>query len=174
METRRLLLRALTLSDATSLSTLMTPAVSRWLTNFPTPFPQQDAEARIQRILNAETRGHAFVRALTQHADTTLMGWFGLYLDSRTSHGVLGYWLGTPYHRQGYMREAAPFILHAAQTKLGIKTTEAFIHPTNTPSLALARSLGLHITGERSLHAPARNTHETCLHLSTQTPHVAR
>lgn len=54
----------------------------------------------------------------------------------------LGYWVGAPYTRRGYMTEALPLALSHAFLALGLHRVEANIMPTNRPSLALVRRPG--------------------------------
>jgi RimJ/RimL family protein N-acetyltransferase len=107
LDTDRLCLRSLTLDDASAIAVLMTPAVSRWLSNFPSPFDHDQAEDRVRRILAAEAEERACVLAFERRNDSRFMGWFGVYRGSDAGTGVLGYWLGEPFHRSGYMAEGA-------------------------------------------------------------------
>jgi ribosomal-protein-alanine N-acetyltransferase len=51
----------------------------------------------------------------------------------------LGYWIGAPYAKQGYMTEALQLALSHAFQALGLHRVEANIMPTNRPSLALVK-----------------------------------
>ena len=55
----------------------------------------------------------------------------------------LGYWIGAPYARQGYMTEA----LHHAFTTLGLHRVEANIIPINRASIALVKRAGFRREG---------------------------
>jgi [ribosomal protein S5]-alanine N-acetyltransferase len=59
----------------------------------------------------------------------------------------LGYWIGAPYAKQGYMTEALPLALGHAFQVLGLHRVEANIVPTNRPSLALVRRAGFRREG---------------------------
>lgn len=167
LTTRRLNLRSLKLSDAADVSALMTPKVSRWLTNFPTPFSTTDAASRIRRIGEAEAAGRACVFGFERMEDRAFVGWFGVYLNATRSFGVLGYWLGEKYQGAGFMREGAPVALAVAKKRLNIIALQAFIHPDNLPSLALAQSLGLAAVGEKMVYASARDQDELCTRVAT-------
>lgn len=54
----------------------------------------------------------------------------------------LGYQVGAPYARQGYMGEALTLALTRAFGKLGLHRLEANIQPDNVASIALVRGLG--------------------------------
>jgi [ribosomal protein S5]-alanine N-acetyltransferase len=59
----------------------------------------------------------------------------------------LGYWIGAPYAKQGYMTEALPLALSHAFQALGLHRVEANIMPTNRPSLALVKRAGFRCEG---------------------------
>jgi ribosomal-protein-alanine N-acetyltransferase len=59
----------------------------------------------------------------------------------------LGYWIGAPFARQGYMREGLEPVLKAAFGILKLHRVEANIQPENIPSRALAIALGFHLEG---------------------------
>jgi ribosomal-protein-alanine N-acetyltransferase len=59
----------------------------------------------------------------------------------------LGYWIGAPYARQGYMTEALRLALHHAYTTLGLHRVEANIMPINRASIALVKRAGFRREG---------------------------
>jgi ribosomal-protein-alanine N-acetyltransferase len=59
----------------------------------------------------------------------------------------LGYWIGAPYAKQGYLTEALPLALSHAFHALGLHRVEANIMPTNRPSLALVKRAGFRREG---------------------------
>ena len=59
----------------------------------------------------------------------------------------LGYWIGAPYARQGYMREGLALVVAHAFEELGLHRLEANIQPTNAASIALVSSLGFQLEG---------------------------
>jgi len=54
----------------------------------------------------------------------------------------LGYYIGEPYARRGYMTEALTLALRDAFTRRGLHRVEANIQPGNEASLALVSQLG--------------------------------
>ena len=170
METARIRLRSLGLADACAVSELMTPGVSRWLTNFPVPLTQGQAEQRIKRILSAEAAAKACVLAFEQKNSSEFMGWFAVYVDQENSCGVLGYWLGEAFQRLGLMSEGALLALSLAKDRLRVERIEAYIHPDNKGSLSIASALGLAVSGSKLVYASARDREELCLHLTTDQP----
>jgi ribosomal-protein-alanine N-acetyltransferase len=59
----------------------------------------------------------------------------------------LGYWIGAPYARQGYMTEALRLALRHAFTTLGLHRVEANIMPVNRASIALVKRAGFRREG---------------------------
>ncbi len=61
--------------------------------------------------------------------------------------GTTGYWIGQPYARQGYMREALTAVVHYAFHTLDLSRIEAGCLPENTPSRKLLESCGYKYEG---------------------------
>lgn len=59
----------------------------------------------------------------------------------------LGYWIGAPYARQGYMTEALQLALRHAFTTLRLHRVEANIMPINRASIALVKRAGFRREG---------------------------
>ncbi len=86
---------------------------------------------------------------LFRRSDEAILGGIGL---SHVRRGVaetasLGYWIGEPYARQGYMTEALRLMLDFAFQKLRLHRVEAACLPTNLPSRALLRKVGFREEG---------------------------
>lgn len=78
------------------------------------------------------------------HSDETLVGGVGL---SNIRRGVaetasLGYWIGEPFARRGFMTAALPLVLDFAFRRLGLHRVEAACLPSNVPSRALLLRTG--------------------------------
>jgi [ribosomal protein S5]-alanine N-acetyltransferase len=81
--------------------------------------------------------------------DDTLVGGIGL---SNVRRGVsetasLGYWVGEPVARQGYMTAALPLVLDFSFDRLRLHRVEAACLPTNIPSRSLLARAGFHQEG---------------------------
>ncbi len=61
--------------------------------------------------------------------------------------GTTGYWIGAPFARQGYMREAIRALVHHAFTAMDLSRIEAGCLPENTPSRRLLESCGYKYEG---------------------------
>lgn len=61
--------------------------------------------------------------------------------------GTLGYWMGQPFQRQGYMREALSAMVHHAWHVLDISRLEAACLPENAPSRGVLEACGFKYEG---------------------------
>lgn len=81
--------------------------------------------------------------------DETMIGGIGL---SNIRRGVsetasLGYWVGQPFARQGYMTAVLPLVVDFAFERLGLHRLEAACLPTNIPSRSLLARTGFQQEG---------------------------
>jgi ribosomal-protein-alanine N-acetyltransferase len=82
-------------------------------------------------------------------SDDVLVGGVGL---SNVRRGVaetasLGYWVGEPFARQGYMTAALPLVLDFAFDRLRLHRVEAACLPTNVPSRSVLLRTGFRQEG---------------------------
>ncbi|SMY06570.1 GNAT family N-acetyltransferase [Flavimaricola marinus] len=86
---------------------------------------------------------------LIRRSDTALLG--AITLDNirrgPAQAGTTGYWVGQPFARQGYMREAIEALVHYAFTTLDLSRIEAGCLPENTPSRRLLEQCGYKYEG---------------------------
>lgn len=61
--------------------------------------------------------------------------------------GTLGYWVGAPYARQGYMREAIGAVVHHAFTAMDLSRIEAACLPENVASRGVLERAGFKYEG---------------------------
>ncbi|SEV90144.1 ribosomal-protein-alanine N-acetyltransferase [Cognatiyoonia koreensis] len=61
--------------------------------------------------------------------------------------GTTGYWIGEPFARHGYMREAIEAVVHHAFNTLDLSRIEAGCLPENTPSRRLLEQCGYKYEG---------------------------
>ncbi len=69
----------------------------------------------------------------------------------------LGYWVGEPFARQGYMSCAMPALLKEAFGVIGLHRVEANIQPENGASIALVRKCGFQLEGFSRRYLKIRN-----------------
>ncbi|WP_373354224.1 GNAT family N-acetyltransferase [Pseudoroseicyclus sp. CXY001] len=99
-----------------------------------------------QRSIN---QGSALPLFLIRREDDALLG--AITLDNirrgPAQAGTTGYWIGEPYQRQGYMREAIRALVHHAFSVLDLSRIEAGCLPENAPSRGLLESCGYKYEG---------------------------
>ena len=93
--------------------------------------------------------GSAVPLFLIRRSDDMLLG--AITLDNirrgPAQAGTLGYWVGAPHARQGYMREAIVALVHHAFTALDLSRLEAACLPENAASRGLLERAGFKYEG---------------------------
>lgn len=104
---------------------------------------------RVYWAQRALTSGSAMPLFLIRSDDEALLG--AITLDNirrgPAQAGTLGYWVGTPFARQGYMREAILSVTHHAFEKLDLSRVEAACLPENTASRGCLEKCGFKYEG---------------------------
>ncbi|MGQ0567385.1 MAG: GNAT family N-acetyltransferase [Gemmobacter sp.] len=104
---------------------------------------------RVYWAARAETQGTALPLMLIRRQDQALLG--AITLDNirrgPSQAGTLGYWIGGPHARQGYMREAILSLVHHAFTQLDLSRIEAACLPENAASRGLLEDCGFKYEG---------------------------
>ncbi|MCB1358418.1 MAG: GNAT family N-acetyltransferase [Maritimibacter sp.] len=95
------------------------------------------------------TQGTALPLFLVRRGDGAVLG--ALTVDhirrGPAQAGTTGYWVGAPYARQGYMREALAAVVHYAFTELDLSRLEAGCLPENAASRGLLEKVGYKYEG---------------------------
>lgn len=93
--------------------------------------------------------GSAVPLFLIRRTDDALVG--AITLDNirrgPAQAGTLGYWIGAPFQRQGYMLEAIQAVAHYAFRDLDISRLEAACLPENAPSRGVLEKAGFKYEG---------------------------
>lgn len=99
-----------------------------------------------QRAINGGTAVPLF---LIHRRDQVLLG--AITLDNirrgPSQAGTLGYWIGAPHARHGYMREAIQAMVHHAFERLDLSRVEAACLPENVASRGLLETSGFKYEG---------------------------
>ena len=95
------------------------------------------------------TNGNALPLFMIRRSDNALLG--AITLDNirrgPAQAGTTGYWIGQPYARNGYMKEAIEAVVHYAFRTLDLSRIEAGCLPENTPSRRLLEQCGYKYEG---------------------------
>jgi ribosomal-protein-alanine N-acetyltransferase len=114
------------------------------------PWTYPPADAASFRRLIERNRADNFYALLAKRAeDDAIVGLFEFSEVVRGSfqNAYLGYWVGEPFARRGYMREGIQLALRFAFGELRLHRIEANIQPSNRRSLALAEGAGFRREG---------------------------
>lgn len=153
IETERLTLRPPVHADYTPWSTLR-----RESRDFLTPWEPSWAEDHLSRraftnrvywASRSISGGTALPLFVVNRENGTLLG--AITLDNirrgPAQAGTLGYWIGEPNARNGYMSEAIAALVHHAFEKLGLSRIEAACLPENVASRGLLERSGFKYEG---------------------------
>ena len=104
---------------------------------------------RVYWAQRAIASGSAVPLFLIRREDQTLLGAITLDHIRRgpAQSGTLGYWVGQPHARQGYMREAIAGVVHHAYDRLDISRIEAACLPENHASRGVLERCGFKYEG---------------------------
>jgi [ribosomal protein S5]-alanine N-acetyltransferase len=104
---------------------------------------------RVYWAARASHQGTALPLLMIRREDQALIG--AITLDNIRRGPVqaasLGYWIGQPFARQGYMREAIQLCVHHAFTTLDLSRIEAACLPENVASRGVLEKTGFKYEG---------------------------
>ncbi|MEI4261066.1 GNAT family N-acetyltransferase [Roseovarius sp. D0-M9] len=153
IETERMSLRQPLMTDFRDWSSLrrsseafLTPWEPTWAADH---LSRKGFTNRVYWAQRSITGGTALPLFLIRRQDECLLG--AITLDNirrgPSQSGTLGYWIGEPHARQGYMREAIPAMVHYAFDRLDLSRIEAACLPSNTASRGLLEKSGFKYEG---------------------------
>ncbi|WP_397542428.1 GNAT family N-acetyltransferase [Roseovarius salis] len=153
IETERLSLRQPQLSDFRAWSGLreqsadfLVPWEPRWARDH---LSRKGFANRVYWAQRSLAHGTAVPLFLVRREDDVLLG--AITLDNirrgPAQSGTLGYWIGAPHARQGYMREAITALVHHAFERLDLSRIEAACLPENTASRGVLEKCGFKYEG---------------------------
>ncbi|MEQ8898243.1 MAG: GNAT family protein [Roseovarius sp.] len=153
IETERLTLRQPQLSDFRDWSSLreqsadfLVPWEPQWASDH---LSRKGFTNRVYCAQRSISTGSAVPLFLIRREDEVLLG--AITLDNirrgPAQSGTLGYWVGAPFARQGYMREAIAGIVHHAFERLDLSRLEAACLPENQASRRLLEKCGFKYEG---------------------------
>ena len=143
LETERLVLRKLALSDADVLHTYWTdPAVTEYFTL--DPFQSIDDTLNMIALLIALPETNQGYRwAITRKTDQVILGTCGFHNNKPEHRRIeMGYELGKAHWKQGYMSEALNTILNHGFTTRHYNRIEAFVNYGNIRSTQILKRMG--------------------------------
>ena len=104
---------------------------------------------RVYWAARAEGQGSALPLVLIRREDKQILG--AITLDNirrgPVQAGTLGYWIGVPFARQGFMREAIQAVVHHAFQSMDLSRMEAACLPENAASRGVLEKCGFKYEG---------------------------
>lgn len=160
IETERLRLRRLRDNDLADLVALIDNwEVARWVSHVPHPYTEADGRSWIALVRQDHATGRPRRFAIALKESDRLIG--GCGLDGSTGDGsdepALGYWIGEPFWRHGYAREAVAALIGYGLHTLGLVTIRAYTDPANLRSQRVLLHCGFKPAGEIELVEATRH-----------------
>jgi len=134
IQTARLLLRPLKLSDAPDIQLLAGDRdVASTTRNIEHPYENGMAEKWIKSCQEKSDAGELINFAITLHSGGSFLGAIELHPDKGARDAELGYWVGKPYWNQGYATEAVEAVIRHGLVELKLDRVYA-AHFTRNPA----------------------------------------
>jgi len=162
LSTTRLILRDIKKTDAGSiLKYINNLMVSRYLLVVPFPYTKKDANWWVNNCAENQKKKPriSYELGITIKPKNEIIGGVGVSkIDEFQGTAEIGYWLGEPYWRNGYMSEAAEKIIDFAFNDLKLRKLKIPAFAVNKASNGLARKLGFTLEGTLRKHCRAKST----------------
>lgn len=136
--TQRLVLRDARLTDAAALYRLRSnPEVMKYLDR-PLAKSVGEAEAFIQRIIDAAAKNEGITWAMTSTGTDGLIGTIGFWkIDQEHYRGEIGYLMDPAFQGRGLMQEAMVEVISYGFDTMKLHSIEANVNPANVASIRL-------------------------------------
>ncbi|MBP3951591.1 GNAT family N-acetyltransferase [Bacillus suaedae] len=131
LETNRLLLQSLQLSDAARIEELASDVdVAKTTATIPHPYPKDSAGMFIEKMLEDEKKGDIAIFAVKLKESNELIGVINLKISKDHQRAELGYWIGKAYWNQGFGTEATKKLVTYGFDRLNLNKimAAAFVH----------------------------------------------
>ena len=104
---------------------------------------------RFDRLLELRETPHGEKMFICRREDGAFLGCINInnLVRGVFESAALGYWIGAPFARRGYMADALQLALRRAFLHHALHRVEANIQPHNAPSIALVRRAGFEKEG---------------------------
>ena len=110
---------------------------------------RRNFSGRVQWAARIQSQGSGLPLFLIRREDGQVLG--AITMDSirrgPAQAGTIGYWIGQPYARQGFMREAINTLVRHAFSELDLSRVEAACLPENAASRAVLEKTGFKYEG---------------------------
>jgi [ribosomal protein S5]-alanine N-acetyltransferase len=153
IETARLLLRTIAMSDAEKINELSNDkAVAARTLRMPYPCSLEDTKKFIEQTTAQVNSNHSMVLTITLKSTSEIIGVISLQIESQHESGELGYWLGKKYWGNGYGTEAAKAVIHYGFEHYNLNRIYACCMSDNEASGKVLRKVGMQYEGFSKKH----------------------
>jgi [ribosomal protein S5]-alanine N-acetyltransferase len=143
IETERLLLREITLQDASDLFTIRSNTDAMKYIDRPIAKTIEDAVVLIDKMIDLYTNNEGISWAICLKEDAKLIGTIGFWrIDKPNYRAEIGYMLEPKLHRKGIMNEAFTPTIHYAFNEMNLHSIEANINVENLASRKILEKNG--------------------------------
>lgn len=144
LRTERLLLRKPALADASRIIELANdPVIADFTLSVPHPYTEAAAITWLGAINAGWAQDQAFSFGICNPDNGEILGAVGLHISSKYGHGELGYWMGAPYRRRGYAREAVVKVIDFGFRHTDLRRIQANHRDDNLVSGRVLQSAGM-------------------------------
>ncbi|MAS32388.1 MAG: GNAT family N-acetyltransferase [Anaerolineaceae bacterium] len=157
LETERLRLRDLRISDAETIQTLLNePEITGNLMDKALPYSLEDAQSLITYSQDAFAQGKAYMFAIERKSNEDMIGYCDVEVQADHQRGEIAYWIGLPYWWQGYATEAAKRVVRFGFEDLALNRIYAYVMKRNEASAHVLQKAGLIYEGTQR-HGTRKN-----------------
>ncbi len=148
LETERLILRPLEISDIAALVPLIgAREVAATTLRIPHPYTEADARDYIASSHESFSSGEEVRLAIVMREHNSLCGGVGLRIENEHRRAELGYWIGLPYWNRGIATEAAMAVVNYGFESLKLNRIFAGFVAGNSASERVLKKIGMQREG---------------------------
>jgi RimJ/RimL family protein N-acetyltransferase len=148
IETERLILRALAISDASAVHAYARhKEVAATTATIPHPYSLEEATAWIGRVIEHVKKGDAFNFGIALRASDEIIGSIDLRVEGSNKAADLGYAIGPAHWNKGYVTEATRAVIAYGFDELGLNRIHAHHFATNGASGRVMEKVGMRCEG---------------------------
>lgn len=153
LETKRLLLRKLTMQDASDIEKYAGDYdVAKTTLSIPHPYPKGSGISFIQSTERAEQMGKVILFAIEEKHSGQFIGVMNFNLSKEHQRAELAYWIGKPFWGKGYGTEAAQKLIGYGFEKLDLNKIHAAAFASNPGSWRIMEKVGMKREGLLQQH----------------------
>ena len=153
LETERLILRELRLSDAANIQRYAGAVeIARGTLTMPHPYEDGMAEDFIRSMRESRVNGITYTFGITVKPSDAVVGCISIGNHPQYRRGEAGYWIGVPFWGKGYVTEALTRIIQFGFDDLNLNRILAYHFTDNPASGRVMQKVGMTYEGTLRQH----------------------